>query len=182
MQVVDSDNQQMHYRSIYNDRHQISTELTYRQTLENEGFCPDQRGIAAQSMESWILDPIHRWLFWVAGATSSVRQVSLLDSEWVNGPGYLDGSKQMPVFLVALFIWIAENVATCGNIWFYPNQTDSWEMVSLAQLNSWYLLMSLSFVSVILINSIKVRWQCFGGTKKYPAKKQGIVVNARVAM
>ncbi|UTA47794.1 DUF817 domain-containing protein [Simiduia sp. 21SJ11W-1] len=54
-------------------------------------------------------------------------------------------------FLVALFIWFAENIATFTNIWLYPNQSDSWRMVPLAKLSSWYLLMLLSFVLVSLV-------------------------------
>lgn len=58
-------------------------------------------------------------------------------------------------FLVSLFIWFAENIATFANIWIYPNQSQGWEMVPLAKLSSWYLLMLLSFVLVTLINGIK---------------------------
>lgn len=69
--------------------------------------------------------------------------------------------RYMPIllgwFLVALFIWIAENIATYTNIWIYPNQTVEWNMVPLAKLSSWYLLMLLSFVLVSLINDIKIR-------------------------
>ncbi len=56
-------------------------------------------------------------------------------------------------FLVALFIWFAENIATYANVWVYPNQEEQWHMVSLAKLSSWYLLMLLSFVLVSLINN-----------------------------
>ncbi len=67
--------------------------------------------------------------------------------------------RSMPIllgwFLVALFIWLAENIATYTNIWIYPNQSEQWEMVSLAKLSSWYLLMLLSFVLVSLINDIR---------------------------
>jgi uncharacterized membrane protein YoaT (DUF817 family) len=59
-------------------------------------------------------------------------------------------------FLVALFIWFAENLATFANIWIYPNQSSAWQMVSLSKLTSWYLLMMLSFVLVTLINNVKV--------------------------
>ncbi|WP_411358064.1 DUF817 domain-containing protein [Pseudidiomarina salilacus] len=58
-------------------------------------------------------------------------------------------------FLVAMFIWFAENIATFANIWIYPNQRDGWEMVPLAKLSSWFLLMLLSFVLVTLIKDIK---------------------------
>lgn len=50
--------------------------------------------------------------------------------------------------LVALFIWIAENVATAGQAWIYPDQEDGWTPVSLAKLGSWILLMMISVVLV----------------------------------
>jgi uncharacterized membrane protein YoaT (DUF817 family) len=69
--------------------------------------------------------------------------------------------RKMPIllgwFLVALFIWIAENIATFTNIWIYPNQTSEWNMVPMEKLSSWYLLMLLSFVLVSLINNIQIR-------------------------
>lgn len=58
-------------------------------------------------------------------------------------------------FLVAIFIWFAENIATYANIWIYPNQREAWQMVPLAKLSSWFLLMLLSFVLVTLINEIR---------------------------
>lgn len=68
--------------------------------------------------------------------------------------------RRMPLllgwFLVSLFIWFAENIATYTNIWIYPNQAGQWEMVSLTKLSSWYLLMLLSFVLVSLINDVRV--------------------------
>lgn len=69
--------------------------------------------------------------------------------------------RQMPIlvgwFLVALFIWVAENIATYANIWIYPNQSSEWGMVPLAKISSWFLLMLLSFVLVSLINNIHIR-------------------------
>lgn len=59
-------------------------------------------------------------------------------------------------FLVALFIWLAENIATYVNIWIYPNQMQDWSPVSLAKLSSWYLLMLLSFVLVTTINRVEL--------------------------
>ncbi|MHC9509614.1 DUF817 domain-containing protein [Kangiella sp. M94] len=77
--------------------------------------------------------------------------------------------RKMPLlfgwFLVALFIWFAENIATYANIWLYPNQKEAWQMVPLAKLSSWYLLMLLSFVLVTLVNRIKLPMQ-MPGTKK----------------
>ena len=60
-------------------------------------------------------------------------------------------------FLVALFIWFAENIATYANIWVYPNQVAHWQIVSFAKMSSWSLLMLLSFVLVTLINNIQIR-------------------------
>ncbi|WP_246590116.1 DUF817 family protein [Marinobacterium ramblicola] len=60
-------------------------------------------------------------------------------------------------FLVALFIWLAENIATYANVWIYPNQVDEWHMVSVAKLSSWFMLMLLSFVLVSLINTVQLR-------------------------
>lgn len=50
--------------------------------------------------------------------------------------------------LVALFIWIAENVATWSRAWSYPNQMDGWQLVSIEKLVSWLLLMIISVVLV----------------------------------
>jgi len=59
---------------------------------------------------------------------------------------------RMPILvsfaLVALFIWIAENIATWSNAWIYPNQVDGWELVSITKLVSWFLLMIISVVLV----------------------------------
>ncbi|MCM8556866.1 DUF817 domain-containing protein [Sphingomicrobium sediminis] len=56
--------------------------------------------------------------------------------------------------LVALFIWFAENLGTFARAWTYPNQDEGWQMVSLAKLGSWYLLMIISFVLVTLVSPI----------------------------
>jgi len=51
-------------------------------------------------------------------------------------------------FLVASFIWFAENLGTFSRAWMYPGQEDGWEPVSPAKLGAWYLLMIISFVLV----------------------------------
>lgn len=53
--------------------------------------------------------------------------------------------------LVALFIWIAENLGTWSRAWLYPDQAGGWSPVSLAKLGSWYLLMIISVVLVSLV-------------------------------
>ncbi|WP_426979359.1 DUF817 domain-containing protein [Pseudarthrobacter sp. O4] len=50
--------------------------------------------------------------------------------------------------LVALFIWIAENIATWSGAWLYPSQLNGWHMVSSDKLVSWFLLMIISVVLV----------------------------------
>lgn len=63
--------------------------------------------------------------------------------------------RSMPVLigfsLVALFIWIAENLATFGRAWIYPKQADGWEMVGIEKLGSWFLLMIISIVLVSIV-------------------------------
>jgi uncharacterized membrane protein YoaT (DUF817 family) len=54
-------------------------------------------------------------------------------------------------FLVALFIWLAENIGTFAHVWAYPDQLAGWHLVSPAKLGSWYLLMIISFVLVSLV-------------------------------
>ncbi|HYG31058.1 MAG TPA: DUF817 domain-containing protein [Allosphingosinicella sp.] len=65
-------------------------------------------------------------------------------------------ARWMPVplgfLLVALFIWIAENVATFSRAWVYPDQADGWTPVSPEKLVAWYLLMIISFVLVTLVH------------------------------
>jgi uncharacterized membrane protein YoaT (DUF817 family) len=58
-------------------------------------------------------------------------------------------------FLVALFIWGAENIGTFARAWTYPWQEDGWRMVSLAKLGSWFLLMLISFVLVSLVHPVR---------------------------
>jgi uncharacterized membrane protein YoaT (DUF817 family) len=53
--------------------------------------------------------------------------------------------------LVALFIWFAENIATWGGAWLYPDQLDGWHPVSASKLVSWFLLMIISVVLVTFV-------------------------------
>jgi uncharacterized membrane protein YoaT (DUF817 family) len=55
-------------------------------------------------------------------------------------------------FLVALFIWFAENISSFSAIWLYPHQLKAWTPVSLGKLGSWFLLMIISFVLVASVN------------------------------
>ncbi|MDG2001941.1 MAG: DUF817 family protein, partial [Novosphingobium sp.] len=55
-------------------------------------------------------------------------------------------------FLVASFIWFAENISTFSRAWVYPDQADGWAMVSPTKLGAWYLLMYISFILVAVLN------------------------------
>lgn len=64
--------------------------------------------------------------------------------------------RRMPLllgwFLVATFIWFAENIATFAHAWSYPDQRHGWHMVGPTKLGAWYLLMIISFVMVSLVH------------------------------
>jgi uncharacterized membrane protein YoaT (DUF817 family) len=64
--------------------------------------------------------------------------------------------RRMPLLLgfalVALFIWLAENIGTFTAAWVYPNQRHGWTMVTTAKLGAWFLLMIISYVLVALVN------------------------------
>ncbi|MFW1890130.1 DUF817 family protein, partial [Acinetobacter johnsonii] len=58
----------------------------------------------------------------------------------------------LPVLLLlAVIIWIAENISTFYQIWLYPSQVDAWHMVGWGKLGSWYVLLLLSLVLVLKI-------------------------------
>lgn len=58
--------------------------------------------------------------------------------------------------LVALFIWGAENIGTLARAWAYPSQRHGWQIVPLAKLGSWFLLMIISYTLVASVHGIKV--------------------------
>ncbi|SEB60551.1 Uncharacterized membrane protein YoaT, DUF817 family [Paramicrobacterium humi] len=53
--------------------------------------------------------------------------------------------------LVAVFIWLAENIGTFAGAWTYPDQVEAWHPVSIAKLVSWFLLMIISVVLVTCV-------------------------------
>ena len=65
-------------------------------------------------------------------------------------------ARRMPLllgfFLVAVFIWFAENLGTATRTWIYPGQHQVWHMVSFGKLLAWYLLMTISYVMVSFVN------------------------------
>jgi hypothetical protein len=68
--------------------------------------------------------------------------------------------RRMPLLigfaLVALFIWLAENIGTFTAAWAYPNQRHGWQLVSFGKLGAWFLLMIISYVLVALVNRPQV--------------------------
>ncbi|RWZ53045.1 DUF817 domain-containing protein [Labedella phragmitis] len=62
---------------------------------------------------------------------------------------------RMPILLafllVAIFIWLAENIATAAGAWIYPHQETGWEMVPVTKLVAWFLLMMISVVLVTFV-------------------------------
>ncbi|WP_184242340.1 DUF817 domain-containing protein [Novosphingobium chloroacetimidivorans] len=59
--------------------------------------------------------------------------------------------------LVALFIWLAENLSTFSRAWIYPNQRGAWALVHPGKLGAWYLLMYISFVLVAAVHRPRAR-------------------------
>ena len=68
---------------------------------------------------------------------------------------YLRMPMMLGFFLVALFIWFAENISTFYSIWVYPNQRHGWELVNCSKLTSWWLLIMISFTLVSLVHEPK---------------------------
>lgn len=58
-------------------------------------------------------------------------------------------------FLIGLFVWIAENIATFFGAWKYPNQHDQWQLVGLGKISSWILLVIVSFMIVAQLKHLK---------------------------
>ena len=56
------------------------------------------------------------------------------------------------LFLVATFIWFAENIGTFARAWSYPTQQAGWHMVSPSKLGAWMLLMYISFILVAAVH------------------------------
>lgn len=60
--------------------------------------------------------------------------------------------RRMPLLagfgLVALFIWLAEDIGTMASVWLYPHQMHGWHNVHIAKYGAWFLLMIISFILV----------------------------------
>jgi uncharacterized membrane protein YoaT (DUF817 family) len=93
-------------------------------------FIPDMRlGLFAFSILIW-------WRTWVEFTPDRMmRRMPLL----------------LSALLVAVFIWVAENLGTFATAWVYPSQARHWAPVGPAKIGAWYLLVNLSFVLVTLV-------------------------------
>jgi len=64
--------------------------------------------------------------------------------------------RRMPLLLgfllVALFLWVAENLGTFTRGWIYPGQHAEWSPVSLHKLGAWFLLMIVSYAMVFALH------------------------------
>lgn len=67
--------------------------------------------------------------------------------------------RSMPVLLafllVALFIFLAENLATFSHAWIYPAQRLAWRPVQPEKLGSWLLLLIISWVLVASVQGVR---------------------------
>ncbi|MFC8525338.1 MULTISPECIES: DUF817 domain-containing protein [Micrococcaceae] len=71
--------------------------------------------------------------------------------------------------LVALFIWLAENIATWSGAWLYPSQLDGWHPVGLEKLVAWFLLMIISVVLVAWVYKPQPPVAATGGRREAPS-------------
>jgi uncharacterized membrane protein YoaT (DUF817 family) len=84
----------------------------------------------------WLLFVVVAWLFGSCQVHYRVRRKY----------------RRMPLLigfmLVALFIWLAENLGTFTRVWMYPAQHRAWHLVPPEKIGSWLLLMTISYVLV----------------------------------
>lgn len=85
-----------------------------------------------------------RWLLFAATVLIYGRT-----SVWFRPRDWYRMPLVVAALLSSLFLWIAENVGTQTGTWLYAGQHQA-QMVSLAKIGSWYLLLYVSFVTVTL--------------------------------
>ena len=97
-------------------------------------FLPDLR---------WILALIVLLIYWRTKVEYTITTVS----------------RKMPVtlsfILIALFVWVAENIGTFTKAWQSPNQITSWQAVSFHKVSSWSLLVIISFLLIVYLKHVK---------------------------
>ena len=58
-------------------------------------------------------------------------------------------------FLIAFFVWIAENIGTFTGAWLYPDQISGWDVVHLQKITSWTLMVIICFLVVASLKFYK---------------------------
>lgn len=90
-----------------------------------------------------------------------MRPLLFIVVAWLFGPCWVHYRirrvhRRMPLLLgfvlVALFIWLAENVGTFTKAWLYPAQRHGWQPVPMGKLGAWLLLMIISYVMVCMLH------------------------------
>jgi uncharacterized membrane protein YoaT (DUF817 family) len=119
------------------------------QHLRFEAYPPVWRtwALAGAIYADFFADTYHldfRWALFGAAALIFRRTVVVFRPDRTD--------RRMPLLLgfglVALFIWLAENLATFSHAWLYPTQRHGWRLVAPEKLGSWLLLAIISFVLV----------------------------------
>jgi len=68
-------------------------------------------------------------------------------------------TRRMPIVLsfvlIGFFIWVAENIGTFLGAWYYPHQTNGWNLVKWGKFSSWFLLVIVSFMIVAHLKHVK---------------------------
>ncbi len=67
-----------------------------------------------------------------------------------GGQGYYWMPLPLAAALSSGFLWLAENIGTHTRTWVYAGQ-QPWEWVSLGKMGSWYLLLYVSFTTVLVV-------------------------------
>jgi uncharacterized membrane protein YoaT (DUF817 family) len=90
-----------------------------------------------------------------------VRPLLFLTAAVLFGPCWIyfkvwKEHRRMPLLLglilVAVFIWLAENIGTFTAAWVYPSQKHGWHLIGVGKLGAWFLLMIISYVLVAWLN------------------------------
>lgn len=72
-----------------------------------------------------------------------------------------DKTYRMPLtvafIIVGFFIWLAENIATFFGAWKYPDQHQTWQLVSFSKISSWFLLVIISVIIVAQLKYVKAK-------------------------
>jgi len=71
--------------------------------------------------------------------------------------------------LVALFIYLAENLGTFARAWQYPDQAQGWKPVHFSKFTAWYLLMQLSFILIYALRQLEAWLEKLRPSRSGPA-------------